>query len=97
MKATRIAALAGTVLMLGIGSAFAANADIDGPIPPWELRGETPTVSAGSDLSLPAVGSGYVSDRTGGSNVWQFRCAEAKVGAAPGNIDVAALCGTTGR
>jgi hypothetical protein len=96
MQATRIAAFAGTVLLLGLGNAMAANADIDGPIPPWELRGGSPTVSAGSDLQLPPA-RGTVNDYDGTSRVWQFRCNEAKVGAAPGNIDVAALCGTTGR
>ena len=101
MNGNRIATLAGVVLLLGAGAAFADSGPAgSAAVPPGsvmaQLLGASPTISGGSDLQLPPV-RGIVNDYHGTSRVWQFRCARAKTGAAPGNIDVAALCGTTGR
>ena len=101
MKATRIATLAAAALLLGVGAAAADSGPAGSAAVPQgsvmaQLLGGSPTVSSGSDLRLPAA-RGTVHDYAGTSRVWQFRCSDAKVGAAPGNIDVAALCGTSGR
>jgi hypothetical protein len=99
MKTTRIAALAGALLLLGVGAAAADSGPAGSAAVPQgsamaQLLGGSPTVSSGSDLQLPAA-RGTVSNFAGSGQVWQFRCTDAKVGAAPGNIDVAALCGTS--
>jgi len=101
MKTSRIATLAGAVLLLGAGAALADSGPAGSTaVPPGsvmaQVLGGSPTVSSGSDLQLPAA-RGTVNDYADTSRVWQFRCSDAKVGTAPGNIDVAALCGTSGR
>jgi hypothetical protein len=91
MNVRAIAAVAGTVLALGMGSAFADVHDTLAP-PGNPTPTTSQSVSGGADLQLPGAGS-----VTSGSAVYDYQCADARANAAPGSFDIATYCGPGAR